>query len=128
MKIVQGNRAMEVDSTVYSRELIQMVHSCLDQVGEILVNFQTPLPSFLSRAVQGRRGMMCLFQHEDCWYRIISLRPEASLRLGFLLLSKSIISSCLSALQALEGCWVCSGYNYCTGWQKQLFSHAVLWR
>uniref|UniRef100_A0A8B9T990 non-specific serine/threonine protein kinase n=1 Tax=Anas platyrhynchos TaxID=8839 RepID=A0A8B9T990_ANAPL len=31
VKIVQGNRAMEVDSTVYSRELIQMVHSCLDQ-------------------------------------------------------------------------------------------------
>ncbi|XP_059675378.1 serine/threonine-protein kinase Nek9 isoform X1 [Gavia stellata] len=31
VKIVQGNRAMEVDSTVYSRELIQMVNSCLDQ-------------------------------------------------------------------------------------------------
>uniref|UniRef100_K7GHN7 non-specific serine/threonine protein kinase n=1 Tax=Pelodiscus sinensis TaxID=13735 RepID=K7GHN7_PELSI len=31
VKIVQGNRAMEVDSTVYSLELIQMVHSCLDQ-------------------------------------------------------------------------------------------------
>uniref|UniRef100_A0A8B9BLH9 non-specific serine/threonine protein kinase n=1 Tax=Anser brachyrhynchus TaxID=132585 RepID=A0A8B9BLH9_9AVES len=42
VKIVQGNRAMEVDSTVYSRELIQMVHSCLDQVGEILLNFQKP--------------------------------------------------------------------------------------
>lgn len=36
VKIVQGNRAMEVDSTVYSRELIQMVNSCLDQVGKIL--------------------------------------------------------------------------------------------
>nr|XP_020649582.1 serine/threonine-protein kinase Nek9 isoform X1 [Pogona vitticeps] len=31
VKIVQGNRAMEVDSSVYSQELIQMVHSCLDQ-------------------------------------------------------------------------------------------------
>uniref|UniRef100_A0A8B9PCU3 Serine/threonine-protein kinase Nek9 n=1 Tax=Apteryx owenii TaxID=8824 RepID=A0A8B9PCU3_APTOW len=31
VKIVQGNRAMEVDSTIYSRELIQMVNSCLDQ-------------------------------------------------------------------------------------------------
>ncbi|XP_071413914.1 serine/threonine-protein kinase Nek9 isoform X2 [Pithys albifrons albifrons] len=31
VKIVQGNRAMEVDSTVYSCELIQMVNSCLDQ-------------------------------------------------------------------------------------------------
>ncbi|KAM4898748.1 serine/threonine-protein kinase Nek9 isoform 3-T3 [Sylvia borin] len=31
VKIVQGNRAMEVDSTVYSWELIQMVNSCLDQ-------------------------------------------------------------------------------------------------
>ncbi|EMP30700.1 Serine/threonine-protein kinase Nek9 [Chelonia mydas] len=31
VKIVQGNRAMEVDSSVYSLELIQMVHSCLDQ-------------------------------------------------------------------------------------------------
>uniref|UniRef100_A0A803YEY1 non-specific serine/threonine protein kinase n=1 Tax=Meleagris gallopavo TaxID=9103 RepID=A0A803YEY1_MELGA len=40
VKIVQGNRAMEVDSSVYSWELIQMVNSCLDQVGEIL-NFQT---------------------------------------------------------------------------------------
>ncbi|XP_015143167.2 serine/threonine-protein kinase Nek9 isoform X2 [Gallus gallus] len=31
VKIVQGNRAMEVDSSVYSWELIQMVNSCLDQ-------------------------------------------------------------------------------------------------
>uniref|UniRef100_A0A8C0JGE6 non-specific serine/threonine protein kinase n=1 Tax=Chelonoidis abingdonii TaxID=106734 RepID=A0A8C0JGE6_CHEAB len=31
VKIVKGNRAMEVDSSVYSLELIQMVHSCLDQ-------------------------------------------------------------------------------------------------
>ncbi|XP_077179371.1 serine/threonine-protein kinase Nek9 isoform X2 [Paroedura picta] len=31
VKIVQGNRAMEVDSSVYSLDLIQMVHSCLDQ-------------------------------------------------------------------------------------------------
>ncbi|XP_054826600.1 serine/threonine-protein kinase Nek9 isoform X1 [Eublepharis macularius] len=31
VKIVQGNRAMEVDSNVYSLDLIQMVHSCLDQ-------------------------------------------------------------------------------------------------
>nr|XP_056708169.1 serine/threonine-protein kinase Nek9 isoform X2 [Euleptes europaea] len=31
VKIVQGTRAMEVDSSVYSLELIQMVHSCLDQ-------------------------------------------------------------------------------------------------
>lgn len=31
VKIVQGIRAMEVDSSQYSLELIQMVHSCLDQ-------------------------------------------------------------------------------------------------
>ncbi|XP_048340893.1 serine/threonine-protein kinase Nek9 isoform X1 [Sphaerodactylus townsendi] len=31
VKIVQGNRTMEVDSSVYSLDLIQMVHSCLDQ-------------------------------------------------------------------------------------------------
>nr|XP_034964187.1 serine/threonine-protein kinase Nek9 isoform X1 [Zootoca vivipara] len=31
VKIVQGNRAMEVDSSVYSLDLIHMVHSCLDQ-------------------------------------------------------------------------------------------------
>ncbi|XP_061467762.1 serine/threonine-protein kinase Nek9 isoform X2 [Rhineura floridana] len=31
VKIVQGNRAMEVDSNVYCWDLIQMVHSCLDQ-------------------------------------------------------------------------------------------------
>uniref|UniRef100_A0A670IHS0 Serine/threonine-protein kinase Nek9 n=1 Tax=Podarcis muralis TaxID=64176 RepID=A0A670IHS0_PODMU len=31
LKIVQGNRAMEVDSSVYSLDLIHMVHSCLDQ-------------------------------------------------------------------------------------------------
>nr|XP_060614433.1 serine/threonine-protein kinase Nek9 [Anolis sagrei ordinatus] len=31
VKIVQGNRAMEVDSSVYSPDFIQMVHSCLDQ-------------------------------------------------------------------------------------------------
>ncbi|XP_066483452.1 serine/threonine-protein kinase Nek9 isoform X1 [Tiliqua scincoides] len=31
VKIVQGNRAMEVDSSVYSLDLIQVVHSCLDQ-------------------------------------------------------------------------------------------------
>ncbi|XP_060117388.1 serine/threonine-protein kinase Nek9 isoform X1 [Heteronotia binoei] len=31
VKIVQGNRAIEVDSSVYSLDLIQMVHSCLDQ-------------------------------------------------------------------------------------------------
>ncbi|XP_074091798.1 serine/threonine-protein kinase Nek9 isoform X2 [Macrotis lagotis] len=31
VKIVQGIRAMEVDSSHYSLELIQMVHSCLDQ-------------------------------------------------------------------------------------------------
>ncbi|XP_044292245.1 serine/threonine-protein kinase Nek9 isoform X2 [Varanus komodoensis] len=31
VKIVQGNRTMEVDSSVYSPDLIQMVHSCLDQ-------------------------------------------------------------------------------------------------
>ncbi|XP_053132493.1 serine/threonine-protein kinase Nek9 isoform X2 [Hemicordylus capensis] len=31
VKIVQGNKAMEVDSSVYSFDLIQAVHSCLDQ-------------------------------------------------------------------------------------------------
>ncbi|XP_028914694.1 serine/threonine-protein kinase Nek9 isoform X2 [Ornithorhynchus anatinus] len=31
VKIVQGIRAMEVDSSLYSLELIQMVHTCLDQ-------------------------------------------------------------------------------------------------
>ncbi|XP_021101958.1 serine/threonine-protein kinase Nek9 isoform X2 [Heterocephalus glaber] len=31
VKIVQGIRAMEVDSSQYSLELIQMVHECLDQ-------------------------------------------------------------------------------------------------
>ncbi|KAM7155116.1 serine/threonine-protein kinase Nek9 isoform 3-T3 [Molossus nigricans] len=31
VKIVQGIRAMEVDSSQYSLELIQMVHACLDQ-------------------------------------------------------------------------------------------------
>ncbi|XP_026567691.1 serine/threonine-protein kinase Nek9 [Pseudonaja textilis] len=31
VKIVQGNRAMEVDSSIYSVDLIQMVHSCLHQ-------------------------------------------------------------------------------------------------
>lgn len=31
VKIVQGNKAMEVDSSVYSPDLIQAVHSCLDQ-------------------------------------------------------------------------------------------------
>uniref|UniRef100_A0A8D0HE58 non-specific serine/threonine protein kinase n=1 Tax=Sphenodon punctatus TaxID=8508 RepID=A0A8D0HE58_SPHPU len=31
VKIVQGTRTMEVDSSVYSLELIQIVHSCLDQ-------------------------------------------------------------------------------------------------
>lgn len=90
MKIVQGNRAMEVDSSVYSWELIQMVNSCLDQVGEIL-NFQTSLPSY---AVQMRRGMVCLFQHEGCRCRVISVRPKASLRLGFLQLSQDAFQSC----------------------------------
>uniref|UniRef100_A0A8C0JDN2 Serine/threonine-protein kinase Nek9 n=1 Tax=Chelonoidis abingdonii TaxID=106734 RepID=A0A8C0JDN2_CHEAB len=43
VKIVKGNRAMEVDSSVYSLELIQMVHSCLDQVGKINSLFRSTM-------------------------------------------------------------------------------------
>lgn len=55
MKIVQGNRAMEVDSSVYSLELIQMVHSCLDQVGKINFLFKSSaqLPKSCSARAEG---------------------------------------------------------------------------
>uniref|UniRef100_A0A670IH66 Serine/threonine-protein kinase Nek9 n=1 Tax=Podarcis muralis TaxID=64176 RepID=A0A670IH66_PODMU len=47
LKIVQGNRAMEVDSSVYSLDLIHMVHSCLDQVGEIQFSFNFAVVAIL---------------------------------------------------------------------------------
>ncbi|GAB1297647.1 Serine/threonine-protein kinase Nek9 [Apodemus speciosus] len=72
VKIVQGIRAMEVDSSQYSLELIQLVHACLDQSVSDGVGIM-PLASDSPLGTSGGKG--CFLGYSYCRVSCKSQRP-----------------------------------------------------